>query len=79
MPAIVPATRPTICFTECSRCGDPSGPRKYFWATMLVAFWDHDFGNSTPLCSKAGLAGSPISASRMLPLQLIEGVRRRAR
>ncbi|MEZ5061582.1 MAG: hypothetical protein R2700_08735 [Solirubrobacterales bacterium] len=36
--AIVPATRPIICLTERSRSGEPSGPRKYFWATMLVAF-----------------------------------------
>ena len=43
----------------------PSWPRKYFWATMLVAFWDQLFGNSTPRCSKAGLSGSPITASRI--------------
>src|SRR5215218_8267611 len=40
-------------------------PRKYFWATMLVAFCDHVFGNSTPRCSNAGLSGSPITASRI--------------
>jgi hypothetical protein len=28
-------------------------PRKYFWATMLVALSDHVVGNSTPSCSKA--------------------------
>ena len=28
--------------TEDSRCGVPSVPRKYFWATMLVAFCDQD-------------------------------------
>src|SRR3954464_7739377 len=38
-------------------------PRKYFWATMLVAFWDQLLGNSTPRCSKAGFSGSPITAS----------------
>src|ERR1700753_2601507 len=32
---------------------------------MLVAFCDQDLGNSTPRCSKAGLAGSPIRASRI--------------
>ena len=63
-PAIVPATRETIWRTELSRSSDPSRPRKYFWATMLVAFCDQDFGNSTPRCSKAGLSGSPITASR---------------
>src|ERR671921_2819670 len=44
---MVPATRETICLTERSRVGDVSCPRKYFWATMFVAFCDHDFGNST--------------------------------
>src|SRR3954471_3982195 len=44
---IVLATRATICLTERSRVGELSCPRKYFWATMLVAFCDHDFGNST--------------------------------
>ena len=38
-----------------SRSGVPSVPRKYFWATMLVALTDHEAGNSTPGCSKATL------------------------
>src|ERR1700742_4470574 len=62
---MVPATRETICLTLRSRVGESIFPRKYFWATMLVAFCDHDFGNSTPRCSNAGLAGSPITASRI--------------
>src|SRR3954463_2367054 len=45
--AIVPDTRETICLTERSRVGESSWPRKYFWATMLVAFCDQLFGNST--------------------------------
>ena len=32
---------------------------------MLVAFCDQLFGNSTPRCSKAGLSGLPITASRI--------------
>ena len=36
-----------------SRSGVPSVPRKYFWATMLVAFSDQDVGNSTPAWKKA--------------------------
>ena len=40
-------------------------PRKYFWATMLVAFCDQLFGNSTPRCSNAGFSGSPMTASRI--------------
>ena len=51
--------------TERSRSGESMRPRKYFWATMFVAFGDHDFGNSTSFCSNAGAAGSPISASRI--------------
>ena len=44
---MVPDTRLIICLTERSRVGEFSWPRKYFWATMLVEFCDHDFGNST--------------------------------
>src|SRR5215207_5290539 len=40
-------------------------PRKYFWATMLVAFCDQLFGNSTPCWTNAGLSGSPMTASRI--------------
>ena len=36
----MPATRPIICLTERSRVGESSWPRKYFWATMFVAFCD---------------------------------------
>src|SRR3954469_9518834 len=48
---MVPATRPIICLTDDSRSGEPIRPRKYFWATMLVAFCDQVFGNSTSCCS----------------------------
>ena len=60
-----PATRLTICLTDRSRSSLPGCPRKYFWATMFVAFCDQAFGNSTPRCSKAGLSGLPITASRI--------------
>jgi hypothetical protein len=50
--------------TDDSRSGEPICPRKYFWATMFVAFCDQLFGNSTPFCSNAGFSGSPITASR---------------
>ena len=52
-PVIVSTTRPTSWRTEDSRWGVPRVPRKYFWATMLVAFCDHVIGNSTSRCSKA--------------------------
>jgi hypothetical protein len=60
-----PATREIICLTERSRSGVSRPPRKYFWATMLVAFWDQLFGNSTSRCSNAGFSGSPMIASRI--------------
>src|SRR3954466_4486948 len=56
---MVPATRPIICLTDDSRSGDPIRPRKYFCATMFVAFCDHVLGNSTPSCLKP-----PTSAVR---------------
>ena len=52
-PVIVSTTRPTSWRTLDSRCGVPRVPRKYFWATMLVAFCDQVTGNSTSRCSKA--------------------------
>src|SRR5262249_54098045 len=61
--AIVPDTRPTISFTERSRVGELSWPRKYFWATMFVAFCDHDFGNSTFSCLNDPTAAVRVSHS----------------
>src|SRR5271167_5025894 len=61
---MVPATRPIICLTERSRAGWPICPRKYFWATMLVAFCDQLVGNSTSFCSNATRSPWPIRASR---------------
>ena len=52
---MVSHTRSTTCFSEVSRSAVPGVPRKYFWATMLVAFSDQLVGNSTPSCSKATL------------------------
>ena len=50
---IVSATRSITWRSDHSRSGVPRVPRKYFWATMLVAFSDQLVGNSTPSCSKA--------------------------
>ena len=50
---MVPAMRSTTWRSELSRSGLPVSPRKYFWARMLVAFCDQDFGTSTSGCSKA--------------------------
>src|ERR1041385_8379870 len=40
-------------WSDDSRSGVPSCPRKYFWATMLVEFCDQVTGNSTPGWKKA--------------------------
>ena len=39
---MVSATRSMTWRSDDSRSGVPSVPRKYFWATMFVAFSDHD-------------------------------------
>ncbi len=49
---MVSATRSIMCLTLRSRSGVPSVPRKYFWATIVVAFIDQSAGNSTSRCSK---------------------------
>ena len=63
---IVSATRSIICLTLRSRSGVPSGPRKYFCATIVVAFIDQAAGNSTSRCSNAAVPvlWSVITASR---------------
>ena len=63
----MPATRPIICLTERSRVGESSWPRKYFWATMFVAFCDHVAGNST-----SSWRNEPTAAVRALPLDGLE-------
>src|SRR5690606_20751302 len=40
------------CLRLHSRAGVPTAPRKYLVVTMVVAFIDHEAGNSTPFCSK---------------------------
>ena len=71
---IVPATRLIICLTERSRSGEPSWPRKYFWATMFVAFCDQRVGNSTSCCSKAMRSPWPMRASRISHSTRVERV-----
>ncbi len=50
---MVSATRSMTWRSDDSRSAVPRVPRKYFWATMLVALTDQVVGNSTPSCSKA--------------------------
>src|SRR5262245_31007349 len=59
-PVIVSTTRPIIWRTLCSLCGLPSGPRKYFETTTLVAIRDQAFGISTLFCSKTTLPFSLV-------------------
>ena len=70
----MPATRPIICLTEFSRSGEPSGPRKYFWATMLVAFWDQLVGELDAALLEGGLRGVADDRVALLPLDLVEGM-----
>ena len=64
-PVMVSATRPIIWRTERSRAGVLSFPRKYFWATMLVAVWLRKVGNSTSFCSNDGPSLPGIRAVRV--------------
>jgi hypothetical protein len=50
---MVSTTRSITWRSDDSRSGVPGTPRKYFWATMLVALSDQLVGNSTSVCSKA--------------------------
>ena len=75
----MPATRETICLTERSRVGESSWPRKYFWATMFVAFCDQVFGNSTPLLLERDAIAVADPRVAHLPLDLVEGVDARLR
>src|SRR3954464_11436686 len=52
-----------MVFTERSRVGEVSCPRKYFWATMFVEFCDQAFGNSTFSCRKEPTAAVRSSHS----------------
>src|SRR5262249_11417334 len=63
---MVVTTRPISWRTLRSRCGVPSGPRKYLDTTTLVASCDQAFGISTSRCSKTTSPPSPwITAARV--------------
>src|ERR1051326_4310329 len=49
--------------TLVSRSGLPGLPRKYFWATTLIASWDQERGTSTSFCSKMTWPFSPVIAA----------------
>ena len=74
---IVPATRLIISLTELSRSGEPICPRKYFWATMLVAFCDQLFGNSTSALLEGDAVAVADARVAQLPLDGLERVRAR--
>ena len=73
---MVSATRSMTCFSDDSRSGVPSVPRKYFWVTMLVALSDQVVGNSTPSCSKATDPSRKLVMRGVAPLprDLVVGV-----
>ena len=74
----MPATRPIICLTERSRAGEPSWPRKYFWATMLVAFCDQLVGElDVALLERDAVAVADARVAQ-LPLDGVERMRLRA-
>ena len=66
---IVSATRSITWRSDDSRSGVPSVPRKYFWATMLVAFSDQrdreldvellEGDRAVPVVRDAGVAPLP--------------------
>src|SRR5688572_7814221 len=63
---IVPTTRPTSWRTLRSRCGVPTGPRKYLDTTTLVASCDQKRGTSTSRCSNTTSPRSPwMTAERV--------------
>ena len=71
---ILPTTRPISCFTELSRSGVPTWPRKYFETTTLVASCDHDFGIAIGLLED-GVAALVRDAGRaQFPLDTRENV-----
>ena len=59
--------------------GVPSWPRKYFWATMLVAFCDQVAGNSTSSCSKPPTAAVGRDSHSTSSNGLTPGVENRRR
>ncbi len=62
---MVSATREMSPFTEASRSGVPTVPRKYLETTTLVAIWLQALGTSTPRCSNTLCPwASVITASR---------------
>ena len=74
----MPATRPIICLTERSRSGEPSWPRKYFWATMLVAFCDQVVGELDVGLLEGDAVAVADARVAQLPLDGVEGMRLRA-
>ena len=72
---MVSTTRPISCFTDRSRSGEPTWPRKYFDTTMLVACCDHAFGISTLALLEHDLAAFVADHGiAQFPLDLVEGV-----
>ena len=87
VPALVPhvvivsTTRSTTWRSDDSRSGVPSVPRKYFWATMLVAFTDHVDRELDVALLEGDRAVLPVGDAGVttLPHELVVGVDARRR
>ena len=73
---MVSATRSITWRSDHSRSGVPRVPRKYFWATMLVALSDHVDGNSTAELLEGHRAVAEVGDPGVapVPLDLVVGV-----
>ena len=76
---MVSATRSMTWRSERSRSGVPSVPRKYFWATMLVAFSDQRHRELHAELLEGDGAVLPVGDAGVtaLPHHLVVGVRPR--
>ncbi len=73
---MVSTTRSMTCFSERSRSAVPRVPRKYFWATMLVALTDHVDGelDAELLEGDRPVVQLVMRASRRSHVDLVVGV-----
>ena len=75
-PVIVSATRSMTWRSDDSRSGVPGVPRKYFWATMFVAFCDHGGRELDPELLEGDRSVTEVRDAGVapLPVHLVVGV-----
>ena len=73
---MVSTTRSATCLSDDSRSGVPRVPRKYFWATMLVALSDQVDGELDAELLEGDRAVAVVGDAGVapLPLDLVVGV-----